>query len=111
MKSRRVRTPENLEALKRDLVSHTWADVYVSDANAAFNAFLTIFSELYDKNCPCVSYSEKQKYEEKPWITKGLQNACKKKNLLYREFLKQRTVNAERKYKIYKNKLTKIWRH
>lgn len=52
----------------------------------------------------------KQKYIEKPWISKGIINACKKKNLLYKEFLKKRTIEAEQKYKLYKNKLTKIIR-
>ena len=45
-----------------------------------------------------------------PWITKRLQNACKKKNKLYRDFIKQRTEEAENKYKCYKNKLTNILR-
>ena len=33
----------------------------------------------------------KFKYSDSPWITKGLQNACKKKNTLYKEFIKLRT--------------------
>ena len=46
----------------------------------------------------------------KPWLTKGLKNACKKKNTMYKEFLKQRTLYNEDRYKRYKNKLTKILR-
>lgn len=45
-----------------------------------------------------------------PWITKGLQNACKKKNALYRDFLRTRTKDAEIRYKTYKNRLTNILR-
>ncbi len=41
-------------------------------------------------------------------MTSGLINACKKKNLLYRNFIKNRTVASEIRYKTYKNKLTKI---
>lgn len=48
-------------------------------------------------------YIEKQKCEDQSWLTNGLRNACKKKNALYREFLK--TKEAEKKYKKY-NKLT-----
>jgi len=40
------------------------------------------------------------------WITKGLANSCKKKNVLYRQFLRYRTSETEHKYKTYKNKLT-----
>ncbi len=48
------------------------------------------------------------KYKECPWMSKGLQNACKKKNALYRNFIKQKTREAENKYMKYKNKLTNI---
>ena len=43
-------------------------------------------------------------------MSKVLQNATKKKNTLYRDFLRIRTEKAEKKYKLYKNKLTKIIR-
>ena len=48
---------------------------------------------------------------DKPWITPGLKNACKKKNNLYRRFLKCRSKKAESRYKSYKNKLTGILRY
>ena len=41
-------------------------------------------------------------------MTTGLKNACKKKNLLYKLFLKNRTIERETKYK---NKLTAILRY
>ena len=44
-------------------------------------------------------------------MTTGLKNACKKKNLLYKQFLKNRTIERETKYKKYKNKLTAILRY
>ena len=47
-----------------------------------------------------------KKLTNKPWISKGLHNACRKKNTLYREFVKHRTQETENKYK-YK-KLTNI---
>lgn len=37
----------------------------------------------------------KQKFSEKPWLPKGVLNACKKKHLLYKESLKKRTKEAE----------------
>ena len=46
----------------------------------------------------------------KPWFTNGLINACLKKNLLYKEFLKKRTLTVQSRYKSYKNKLTNILR-
>ena len=47
--------------------------------------------------------------KNKPWVTRGLQNACKKKNNLYKQFLKLRTKEAECRYKNIKNKLTYIF--
>ena len=47
---------------------------------------------------------------DKPWITNGLNNACHKKNRLYKQFLCSRSHTCEEKYKTYKNKLTSILR-
>ena len=40
-----------------------------------------------------------------------IKNFCKKKNTLYRRFLKCRSKEAEDRYKSYKNKLTRIFRY
>ena len=56
------------------------------------------------------STNKKYSKQEKPWITKGIHNACKKKNTLYRLFLKDRNKTTETRYKKYKNKLTNIIR-
>ena len=108
---RRVRTEEAMNALKYDLLTYDWGSLYMEkDIDGAYDIFLKIFKTLYDKNCPLKQYSRKHNYREQPWITKGLQNACKKKNTLYREFIKHRTNETETKYKKYKNKLTNIIR-
>lgn len=64
---------------------------------------------LYDKNCPLKEVKALSKLNQ-PWMKKGLQNACKKKNTLYREFIKLRTTESEHKYKKYKKKLISILR-
>ena len=80
------------------------------DSNSAYDTFMRIVKTLYDKNCPVKEWNCKKNYTSCPWITKGLQNACKKKNTLYREFIRLKTVEADNKYKKYKNKLTHIIR-
>lgn len=72
-------------------------------------SFLKRYLALYDKHCPIVQRKHNSSYRQKPWITRGLQNACKKKNKLYRD-MKFRTQTAEKQYKVYKNKLTCIMR-
>ena len=47
---------------------------------------------------------------QKPWLTKGLISAIKKKNYLYKSLIKYNSKEAEKKYKTYKNKLTNILR-
>ena len=100
-----------MEAFKNDLISYNWETVYKEkDVDKAYDEFIRIFKLLYDKNCPTKLINMNHKYNNNQWITKGLQNACKKKNTLYREFIKRRKREAEDKYKKYKNKLTNIMR-
>jgi hypothetical protein len=108
----RCRSPEAIAALRMDLSTQTWNQVYATeDPNQAYEAFLSTILKLYDKHCPIRKTATRKKYRhDKPWITKGIENACKKKNLLYRLFLKQRTKDAENRYKTYKNKLIRIIR-
>ena len=86
------------------------------DVNITYNKFINLFTNVFNTNCP-VNISKltqgKRKYKipDKPWMTTGLKNACKKKNLLYKQFLKNRTIERETKYKKYKNKLTAILRY
>ena len=109
---RRVRTEESMDALKNELLKHDWDLIYKeNDTDKAYDEFLRLFKIMYDNKCPIKQYYRKQKYKDNQWMSKGLQNACKKKNTLYREFIKHRTMEAENKYKTYKNKLTNIMRN
>lgn len=108
---RRLRNNEAINKFRQDLMEVDWKEVYVNEVNVAYGAFLNTYLALYDKHCPLVSFKYKKKNKNmKPWITKGLANACKKKNNLYRDYITQRTKNAEMKYKVYKNKLVVILR-
>ena len=108
----RLRSPNAITALEEDLSRQTWKDVYeTNDPNQAYNTFLSVIVELYNKHCPIRKTPNKIiKRQEKPWITNGIENACKKKNMLYKTFLKHRTEEAEVRYKTYKNKLINIIR-
>ena len=46
----------------------------------------------------------------KPWLNNTLRSACKKKNLLYQQYLIKKTGESLSKYKLYKNKLIAILR-
>lgn len=107
----RHRTPEAIAALGEDLKKLNWSEVYENeDPNRAYDAFLTILIEKYEKHCFFKKFVRKRKNVDKPWITNGIEKACKKKNALYRKFITTMTKQAENNYKIYKNKLVSIIR-
>ncbi len=87
----RYRTPQALTALKADLSTQTWDEVYITtDPDQAYEAFSSTLLKLYDEHCPLTeSPSNNKNRNHKPWITKGLDNACKKKNRLYKLYMKQ----------------------
>ena len=99
------KTSDNsIGALKDDLLSSNWDNVtYEDDVKVAYSHFIERFQSSYEKCCPV----KKVRVDEhngciKPWFTKGLRNACRKNNCLYKTFLQNRTDTAEIKYKAYK---------
>ena len=81
-----------------------------NDPNVAYNLFIDSVTKLYDKCCPIKKVKILNNKGHKPWLTKGLINATKKKRLLYEQSLKCGTDASIYKYKKYKNKLTYILR-
>ena len=62
----------------------------MEDVDEAYDTFLSIITALYDKHCPLVKKVIRQKAAEKPWLTNGILNSCKKKKVLYKDFLKKK---------------------
>ena len=78
------------------------------DVNVAYINFIETFSKLYNLHCPVKKAHAKGIYK-KPWITNGLKNAFRKKNYLYRSFLREPKLQNTG-IKLRKNKLTSILR-
>lgn len=107
----RVRTEESISSFRTNLMLHSWRTVYdETDTDKAYDYFLSTFNSMYSIHCPIKEVKMKTKRPDKPWMTNGLHKACRKKNILYKEFLKHRTIEMENKYKKYKNKLINIMR-
>ncbi len=99
-----------MEQFNASLSDLEWNDVLeCDDVNLSYKKFSERFSKVFNETCPIVKLNTTRK-NHKPWMSSGLNNACKKKNYLYKQFLKYRTEQAEIKYKKYKNKLTSILR-
>ena len=108
---KRIITEENMSKLKSDLTDHNWDNVrQCESANDAYDSFINTVQECFDINCPLRKTKAKHTFINKPWLTKGLVNACKKQKTLYKRFLKNKTIENESKYKVYKNKLTSVKR-
>ncbi len=56
-------TPEAILALKVELLSYDWQEVYVEDTNAAYDAFLDSFMALYNHYCPLIERRPNPKKE------------------------------------------------
>ena len=65
----------------------------------------------YNNCCPIKRIKIKQYKNDKPWISKGLKCACKKKKKQYSNFVRNRSTHNEKKYNKYKNRLTKTLRN
>lgn len=78
MEYRRMRSGESINTFRNELLAQHWEAVYQeNNVDNAYEVFLRGFKQLYGKSCPIKEYTRKQKYSNCPWITKGLQNACK----------------------------------
>jgi hypothetical protein len=97
---------------ENDILNESWQFILDEiDPNLAYNAFANKIKFLYDKYFPKVKFKIKQQlYRAKPWITKSLLISCKRKNKLYKKWLRQKTDSAINKYKTYKNKLNHLLR-
>ena len=66
-----------------------------SDANSAYNQFLTEFNRIYNKIL-LLTYRKLKCYSDfnKPWITPGIGKSVHHKNSLHRAYLKHRSQSS-----------------
>ena len=87
---------ENITSLKQELAKQTWENVYQAEnVHEAYDVFMTKIVKLYNATCPVKKVTVREHNKDKPWITTGLKNACKKKNLFYLKFLRTRNYETE----------------
>ena len=77
-----------IKSFNNDLSLVNWETALnETDADIGYTNFIDIFTRLYDKNCPIKKIcNNKPIFKNKPWFTRGLRNACKKKNNMYKQF-------------------------
>ena len=105
----RVINDEKLVKIRNDLQDVNWADVAsATEPNEAYRLFMVKFKHAIDMHCPLSKSKVSNCAKDKPWLTKGIIKSCRRKNRLYYKFVNCRTLENERKYKMYKNKLLAI---
>ena len=75
----------------RDILSEVdWENLYsISNPNDAYEYFWKVFSGIYDLALPLKTFSVKRKTLQNPWMTKGLLKSSKRKQKLYKKFVKK----------------------
>ena len=85
------------------------------DVDLSNKKFLDEITKQLDIHAPVKKLSHKEmKSLSKPWLTKGIFQSIKQKNLLYRKFIRSKDLTERelllQNFKIYKNKIHKLTR-
>ena len=92
-----------------EAISETdWSEInFITDTQTAFTRFYSKFVNLYNKHFQkrrvCTRCNNRD-----PWLTDSLKQSIRKKNKLYKMYLKIKSVQNELTYKSYRNKLHHI---
>ena len=79
-KETRLINDETLQHFSNALSSASWDDIVNdNDVNHSYRKFVNIFSETFNSSFPVRPGFPPKNRKHKPWMTKGLVNACKKK--------------------------------
>ena len=69
-------------------MNQNWGNILASDdVIEAYSNFISVIKNIYDTAFPFTKVREKKHSYTKPWMTKGLVNSYKKKNMLYKKFI------------------------
>lgn len=102
---RRMYTQANMTLFSEKVRDHDWSPVLSqTDSQAAYTCFFNDYCKMYNECFP-IKYIKSGYKTRKPWLTEGIKLSIKKKNKMYRNFIKTKNPNLEISYKKYRNKL------
>ena len=109
-KNVRIFSDANKSKFKENLSNIDWTnELKCKTVNEAMFFFYQTITKAYNKSFPIVKLSRKRA-KDRPWITSGLKSSIKKKHILYRRFLLDKSDKSHMEYKTYNNKLRTIIR-
>ena len=98
---RNFNQPEFLEDLSTKLNNITSLD-----GNEFFDSFIDAFTKTVDKFAPFRNLTKREKkLKAKPWITKKISKLIRKKNRLYKKYVKTKNITDQRAFKDCSNHL------
>ena len=99
---------DNIERLKSELMKVEWEHVCAGDdVNQIYGNFVCKLNNLYDKCCPkrVKKFNPHKKKIKSPWISYNLFKCVRRKNRLYKKFIRRPTEENKEKYRMYRNRL------
>ena len=117
--------PKNYKSLKRDysyynearlssdIQSISWEDEPPNSkhVNVLFDSFYSKLSSIVDTHLPLKQLSKGEiKQTSKPWITRGIKQSIKIKNVFFKKYIKTGSGYNYDKFKLYRNKLNHLIR-
>ena len=89
-----------MASFSNELSQQTWASMLkTDDVNQAYDSFLHIFKDIFNKHCPVKKFPQKSFENKKTCFTKVLKRACTKTNKLYKTLIVMRSAEAEKNTK------------
>lgn len=99
-------TPGTLASFFSALSNQHWDDVFCAEnADEAYEAFIICFKRIYHAHFPEKTVIKSTK-SRKPWINRECLKMIRKKNQLYKKFMKTKSPTDLASFKKYRNKVT-----
>lgn len=106
----KVLSHKSLANLTQHLQTKRWDAVFnTTDPDCAYNSLISEINDSIDKTIP-EKIIKQNAIQPKPWITNGILKSIRKKNTLYKKYIKNLNIHNKSVYTKYKNKLTKVLR-
>ena len=97
-------TTHNIENFRSHLCSINWDFSQSSSSNALYNSFMDCLYPIYETCFPVKIITVKENSKAKPWFTSGLQNSCRRKYALYKQYCNNPTPANKAIYTKFRNK-------
>ena len=96
----------NYNALRKDFESRDWKDLNNLDVESCWNLIKVSIKEGMDKHIPMIN--KKEGYGKPKWITNEAKKSIKKKQELYKKYLKTQKQYDYKKYLEYRNECNRV---